>query len=170
MKKILLCCLLVFLTGCSTETVWETVEDSQSEVKQVWQEQSYTVEIPVLQTMTLVEETYNEQLYVLEGENYEVSSFTYLASSLNSAVKYLSGLEAAEMTVIETSRFGLPEYHFAWYTQTEQGGYLCQADLVMDDTACYAVVVRAPEESSADYAAYSKKVFSAFGLYYREKI
>ena len=149
--------LLLFLTGCGVQAeTWETVEDN---IVPVVADYDVTVGLP---EDALTDRTENCCRY--ETENLLVETSTFQASSLDDAVRYLSGFEAEKLTILQTARFDLPEYQFAWYCQTSEGGRLCRADLVMDGTTCYGVVCSFPEEAGEAAWAEARQVFSAFGL------
>ena len=172
MKVIALAILLLLLgSGCTAETVWETVEDTLPP-QQVsgWQRQAYSIEAAMPQDAEFLGSNAEGSLYTVHDGAMEIQTARFLASDLDSAVKHLSGLRAEKLTVIQTTRFGLPEYQFGWYTVTEQGGRLCQADLVMDGTCCYAVVTSVAEAENKAYQEACRQVFASFGLYFDEEV
>lgn len=173
MKKIcpLLLCLLL-LCGCAgTSTTWETVDDVlPEEPVEVWLDRTETILIGVPQGLELLAEADGYALYGDAAGDFLVETSTYLASGLDSAVRQLTGYDTDRLLMIGTTRFGLPEYHFAWYAQTEEGGRLHQADLVMDGTCCYAVVCSSLEVSGNAYDQEIRQVFSSFGLYRDEGV
>ncbi len=154
---------LFFLTGCSAQPVWETVEDG------------IPAEVPILQTYDISVDlplTYldgNEKDCLYTSGSVEVHTTSFYASDLDAAVRQLSGFSAEDLNIVKTLRETLPEYQFAWYSETEEGGRLFRADLVMDDTACYAVVCSAPETAEG-FHEQARQVFSAFTLSEPEKI
>ena len=167
MKIICLLCVFLLLTGCGTVPVWETVEDFMPTIPtSTWLDESYAIQIGLPEHAKLTWQTDTCSLY--EAETIEIMTETFLASDLNTAVRHLSGYEAENLLILETTRFDLPEYQFAWYTQTAEGGSLCRADLVMDGSTCYAVVCTSPEgENTMDTI---RQVFSTFGLSDREMV
>lgn len=173
MKKLsLLLCLVLLLSGCGAAApVWETVEDAvPAEPVSSWLEDAYTILVDIPEEADLLAAKDGCELYGTASGDYEVETTVFLASSLDSAVRQLSGFDSDRLLVIQTTRFGLPEYQFAWYTETEAGGRLYQADLVMDETRCYAVVCSSLEAVGNAYDASSRQVFSSFGLYYDEGV
>ena len=164
--------LIVFLmlTGCS-EPVWETVSDpAEIGADTVWQEHAYTLQIGVPDGVSLVEETAEGRLYATEDGELEIETRTFLTSGVDQAIRELSGYVREDLTVLQTQRFGLPEYQFAWVAQTESGSRLYRADLVLDGTCCYAVVCSSLEEAGDYYAFQARQVFSSFGLSEQETV
>jgi len=159
--------LLAMLVGCSAQPVWETVEDYQPAEAVMQQDPRYEITIGVPEQMTLVEETADTSLY--ESEELEVLTTRFQSADLNAAVRHLSGFDADRLNILQTSRFDLPEYQFAWYSQSEEGGRLYRANLVMDGMTCYAVVCSAAEEKS-DFSGQVRQVFASFGLFAPEPV
>ncbi len=168
----LLLCLVLLLSGCSAAApVWETVDDVMpAQPAGSWLDQASTILIGVPEGLELLASADGYCLYGDPSGDYEVETSIYLASSLDSAVRQLSGYDADRLLIIETTRFNLPEYHFAWYSETEEGGRLNQADLVLDGTSCYAVVCSSLEASGNAYDQETRQVFSSFGLYFDEGV
>lgn len=158
MRFFVLISLVLVLSGCSLQTAaWETVTDRISEQKQA----VYDITVGISES-ALTDQTDHCRHY--ETQSLQVEAHTFQASDLNGAVRYLSGFEAEKLTILQTSRFALPEYQFAWYSQTEEGGRLYRADLVMDGMTCYAVVCSFPEEAGETAWSEARQVFSSFGL------
>lgn len=168
MKRGYLLAALLLLTGCS-KPVWETVDDEMPLVPAAsWQDTAYEIALGLPEGVTLREETADARLYA--GEALEVETSRFLTSGMESAVRALSGYEADEMTILQTTRFGLPEYQFAWVSQTEQGSRLYRADLVLDGMDCYAVVCSRPESAGDTLDPAIRQVFSSFGLFTDEGV
>lgn len=173
MKKcVFLLCLLLLFSGCSAASAaWETVDDVMpAQPASSWLDQAGSILIGVPEGLELLASSDGCFLYGDPDSGYEVETSIYLASSLNSAVRQISGFDADRLLIIETTRFDLPEYHFAWYAETAEGGRLNQADLVMDGVCCYAVVCSSPEADGNAYEQETRQVFSSFGLYYDEGV
>lgn len=158
MKIIALVGILFLLTGCSIQTAsWETVEDHSVSAEQAL----YGIAVGLPET-ALTDEVEGCRRYETQSLQVEVS--TFFASDFDDAIHRLSGFSADKLTILQTQRFGLPEYQFAWYCQTEEGGKLCRADMVMDGMTCYAVVCCAPENGGEAAREEARQVFSSFGL------
>ncbi len=164
MRKILLCSLLLcgLLCGCRAEPDWETVDDDA-----------------VLQVSAMVEPPYgvpddasmeplsakNRSLYVGENGDYEIFSDALSAASLDDAIRQVSGFGETDLSVLETTRFGLPEYRFAWASSSDEGEYVSQASLVKDGDYYYALVFSVRQGLGGKYDDCAEAVFSSFGLY-----
>ena len=171
MKKVI--CLVVFmslfLSGCST-AAWETVEDGDAAVSALGQIDTYAIELDVVKDMTLVVEDEYGSVYSTQHGEMEVETRTFVASSPETAVAMLSGLSADTMTILQTGRFGLPEYQFVWVSHTEQGSRLNRADLLMDGVQCYAVICSTSEQAGNSYDEQLRHVFATFTLETEETV
>ena len=160
MKKIMgMAAAILLLSGCAADAQWETVHDSMEQMQPVWQETTYQIQHEIPEGMKLLYEREGERLYT-DGAS-ELSVQTFLAADAEDAVKKLSGYDASKLQIIQTERFGLPQYHFAWYSLTEEGDRLSRASLIMDGTACYAMVSSIPGDQDAEPTS---ALFSTFGL------
>lgn len=170
MKKLtIVLLLLLFLTGCSTPA-WETVSDSLTDQPVSWLTDVYTIETSLPQGVELLAQTDGWSVYSNQDGTMEVETRVFPASDLTSAVKVLSGYEVDRLNILQTERFDMPEYQFAWVTQTECGQRLSRADIVIDDTNCYAVVCSTLEQSGNMYAEDVRQVIASFGLYTDEGV
>ncbi len=165
MKRVCVIGLLCLLLSGCTATAWETVEDETPAVTvSSWLEDAYSVRFGVPASAVLLEEREGWQVYGTEDGSLEIETRTFLASGPESAAKTVSGFDASELTILQTSRFGLPEYQFAWVSQTEQGSRLYRADLVLDGVDCYAVICSRPEDAGSAADDEIRQVFASFGL------
>jgi len=159
MKWWLIISCLFLLTGCSAQPVWETVEDN---VELVAQQADYDFLLPMPERAEVIGTHNGDTLYQMG--NMEVLTTTFYAADYQTAVKHLSGYEAEKLNILQTSRFDMPEYQFVWCSQSEEGGMIYRADLLMDDMTCYAVVCGALETDKT-FTDDARQVFSSFGLY-----
>ena len=72
--------------------------------------------------------------------------------------------------MLETERFGLPEYRFAWASESDEGTFVSQAALVEDGSYYYALVFSVREGLGGQYADCAEAVFSSFGVYGNEML
>ena len=170
MKKLLVLVGIVgMLTGCGAEPTWEYVQDRiMPEEVVCWQQEAYTISLGIPQDCELLEEELGRSVY--GKDDLKVEKRVFLTSGKENAIKAVSGLDASQLTVMETTRFGMPEYQFAWYQEQEQGGRLCRADLIVHDQECYAVICSSDVEVGNAHEQEIRQVFSSFGLYTAEGI
>lgn len=164
-----LAALLLLLCGCSETTVtWETVEDT-IEASAILDEPAYTMtfEVPedaVRQTFACDD---SREVYDQADGDYEIVS-EILTGSIDSAVKTLTGYDSRQLLMLHTTRFGMPEYQFAWYSLGETGGRLCRAAVLVDGQDCYCLSFCTDEDCTATYDSTMEHVFATLGLYHDE--
>ena len=129
---------------------------------------AYTITIGVPKDATEVFNDHGSKLYRHEGGEYEIRTMVFSAENADSAVRKIVGEKQKNMSIMETTRFSMPEYRFAWYDTGEKA--LLRADLVMDGTICYAVIFSVDEQMGGKYDPLITEVFSTFGLYFDEGV
>lgn len=168
MRKILLFSLflIALLCGCQAEPDWETVDDDA--VLQV----SASLDTPYIITYGVPDDasmeplsSKNRSLYIGENGDYEIFSDVLSAASLGDAIWQVSGFGESDLCVLETTRFGLPEYRFAWASSSDEGEFVSQASLVKDGSYYYALVFSVRQGLGGKYDDCAEAVFSSFGLY-----
>lgn len=161
-------CAAALLAGCRAEVQWETVDDEVVAA-------SGPAEAPYVITFGVPEDAdqaplseEGRRLYVQTDGDYEILSDVVTAPNLDEALRQVSGFGRDEIEVVEARRFGLPEYRFAWASESDEGSYLSQATLIEDGSYFYALIFSVREEESRDYADCAEAVFASLGLYGNE--
>lgn len=168
--------LCLLLGGCemaATQTwgAWETVTDEVEETA-AYDDGKYEISLGIPEDAELCTSSSDgrRKRYSHTDGDYEITTEVLLASSMESMVRQLTGLEASDLDIIKTTRFDLPEYRFVWYRTGENGGALCRADVVADACDYYAVVFAVPEDAGKLYYEVANEVFSTFGLFWDEGV
>ena len=161
----LLAALALLLSGCAAEYAWETVEDVLPETVQA-SAPAYRLMLGVAEDVLAPVFSDDGMTAVYEQKNgdYEITAQTLPAMDKDCLVRRLSGFSPEQIAVVQTQRFGMPEYQFAWYASGEEGGRLCRADVLCDGTWCYAVTFSVKEDCSAAYDAAAEQGFANLGL------
>lgn len=166
MKWILLLFCFLFLGGCQGKASYKEVF---ADASAVWNPgKTYTITIGVPQDAAEVKRENGSKTYCHEGGEYEIQTRVFYAKNADSAVNQLTGKRTDKLSIMQATRFSMPEYRFAWYDAAKRR--LLQADLVMDETTCYAVVFAVDEKMGNKYNPLITEVFSTFGLHYDEGI
>lgn len=135
---------------------------------------SVTVDTPYAITVSVPQDAQNadeapffgaERIYRPEDGRYEIETKSILAESPDSAVHQISGYAAEELAVVETRRFSMPEYRFAWYAPDGADGWVCRADLFRDGERYYCVICRVRESAGENCGQLATEVFSTVGLF-----
>ncbi len=164
--------LPVFLTGCQAETVpqWETVDDELVEVIEVIQEPyAMTFGIPDDAVLEVFASSDTRKVYLQENGDYEITSEALRADSIADVVQELTGFSMEDLTVMQTLRGSLPEYQFAWTSNTGSGGIVSRATVLDDGGYFYALVFSVQESCGDQYQDCAQSVFSSFGIYADEQ-
>ena len=161
--------LTALLCGCAAETTtWETVDDTIVEASAP-AEEPYIITFGVPEGVGIepIHEG-NRNLYLHEDGAYEILSDVVTAPNADDAIRQVSGFDAGDLDVVETTRFGLPEYRFAWTSASDEGTYVSQAAVVEDGSYYYVLVFSAREEVGNAYDNCAEAVFDSFGIYGNE--
>jgi hypothetical protein len=154
------------LCGCQGEIkdVLETVEDEIS----VFSEDKYMeISVFIPQDTGTVQLSQTPASFVSEDGDYHVQTRRLLVSSAESALRQLTG--NANATVLQTTRFQLPEYRFAWTEQGEEN--ICyRGRMIQDGDVFYAVLIGVKESAGNRYDTLTTQVFASFGLYVDEEV
>lgn len=156
--------------GCAAATTWETVDDEIIEASGP-AEEPYIITFGIpsdVEVEPLTDGT--RSLYVQEDGDYEILSDVLTAANHEEAIELVSGFAPDELDVVETTRFGLPQYRFAWVSESDEGSYVSQAAVVEDGSYYYALVFSAREEVGNTYDECAEAVFSSFGIYGNEML
>lgn len=157
--------LALLCTGCRAEVEWETVSDDAALASAPLEEPYIiTFGVPDDATMDPLSER-NCSLYTHESGDYEILSDVISAYTLDAALRELTGYGEGEIDYIETTRFGLPSYQFAWAASSDEGMYVSRATMVQDGGYYYALVFSVREGLGTAYDDCAEAVFSSFGIY-----
>lgn len=161
MRKWLCLTMFLLLVGCSgPRPAIETVTDEA--VQSVSGQEKYEILVYTPQDVVLYSDASagSGKVYQQEEGSYQYETKILLADTAQSAIRQISGREYDDLTVIQTSRFGLPEYRFAWY----QDGFNCRADVVQDGQQFYCVIFSVAETAGNSCKEVMAQVFASFGI------
>jgi len=162
---VLLFSLGAALCACRAEPDWETVDDPAVPVMApASAPYIITYGVPNDATEEPLSEK-NRSLYVGQNGDYEILSEVITAATLDDALRQVSGFGEDELEIVETTRFGLPDYRFAWSSVSDEGEYVSEASLVEDGDYYYALVFSVRQGLGGQYDECAASVFASFGLY-----
>ncbi len=173
MKKLLcICAVCVLLTACAAEPTWETVDDTLDQAASARVEDPYQIMFSV--PMDAVLETFSRSetstVYTHPDGDYEIQALVLPETDIDKIVLDLTGFSPDAVQRIETERYAMPEYRFVWYSSSEEGGWLHQADVLTDSDYSYALIFSAREQTGTTYQACRADVMKSFGLYTYEGV
>jgi len=120
--------LVLCLTGCADKAVFETVDDAVV-VSAISEPREVRLALPE-ETVLPAMETGNGTLYLCG--DYDVMCQTLESGDLSGSIRYISGHEIDDLTVITTARDDLDCYEFVWTTASEGGEQVCRG-MILDD-------------------------------------
>ena len=139
MKKVsILLALLLLLTGCGGNEVFERVEDVYAPVAET--PKKLALSLPKDAAVATVSGS-SGTLYLCDG--YTVAVETLSGGDLNRTFKTITGFSSDRLTVMAREKDGITAYRCVW-TSAGEGGDQVGRSLVLDDGAFhYAVTVMA---------------------------
>lgn len=151
MKKVcILLVLVLLLSGCAAQPVFETVSD-QMEAPVMAQMRQLKVALPKEATAPTLQSEEAGALYLCDG--YTLSIQTMAAGDLDATLRNLTGFSRDQLTVMETAKHGIKRYDCVWSAAGEGGDQVARAVILDDGSYHYAVTVMADFASAGDLAA-----------------
>lgn len=144
MKKLLVCLLVIFLCGCGTETVFETVEDGGG-LPSVALAQQLQLTFPkdaAIETMDSIAGS----CYICDA--YTVCVQTLDGGNLDGTIRQLTGLSKDSLTVMSTCYDNFDRYDTVWTSVSDSGEQTGRLLILDDGKYHYAVTVMADAESA----------------------
>lgn len=155
MKKVLCLCLsfalILALTGCAVKS-----RTDAEFVTDVWQEApqcEYFLAAPISLRMLLTASTDDglHKSYAQEAGDYEMSTDIFTASTLDDALRYLTGRDESELRPVCVERFPVEQYQYAWTAGADEGELACCGTMFYDGAYYYALSIRCAAEKEKDY-------------------
>ena len=138
----IICCLLVMLvllTGCAGQQVFEQLED-------VYAPQA--APDPKKIGLSLPEDAASQVLAGSSGvlyfcDGYEISTETLAAGDLEQTILSLTGFQREDLTLLETKQDGAARYECVWTSVSGEGQQVNRAVILDDGSYHYCVCVSA---------------------------
>ena len=163
--------LTVLLCACvSNIPVWETVDDEVVLPTSARGPSSIVFSVPEGAVRQTFSQNGAPQVYTAPDGSYEITAAVFTESDPNAVIASLTGFDAASLQIVTTTRFGLPEYQFAWTSVSDEAELLHRAAVLSDGPYCYALCISRNADSGTQYDSIQQSVFATFGLYYDETI
>ena len=162
MKKVwLILVLALFMTGCSAEQTWETVNDAyvqsvSAPVQQVHFTLPENASVPTLQS----EEA--GTLYMCDG--YTVTLQALPAGDLDKTLLTVTGFSRKNLAVLQTTQGSCQKYACVWTAAGEAEEQIGRACILDDGSHHYVLTAMAPASSAGELRETWQQVFSSFCL------
>lgn len=160
-KSWILLVLCLFLTGCGSAEVFETLGNVKHEGG------GTAVMAPV--SLKLPEQAAAEAFSGEEGTLYECEGYTLVlqtvaAGDFARTVKALSGFQPEKLTILESRTGQAKRYDWVWTAAGEDGDMLCRATVLDDGKYHYCLSAVADAKEAGSLTAHWNELFGSFCL------
>lgn len=152
--------LVLLLTGCAAEETFETVADELVAQVSAQTRQTY-VELPEEAASPAVESD-SGRIYLCE--NYEITVQTVDGGDLSATVRYVSGYDMEDLTVMHTQKDGTDTYEFVWASMAEPGERVGRAKILDDGSFHYVLTVMGDADTAQSNLPVWLSMFDSFSL------
>lgn len=151
--------LLMLLTGCAAEEVFETVTDEIIVSAAAPREVRFDLaQEPVMPAM----ETDEGRLYLCG--DYDVMLQTLPSGDLQGTVYQVSGFTPEELTLIQTGSGDVDIYEFVWTSATDAGQQIGRCTILDDGNYHYTLSATVDAELIEEYQEIWNGIFESFEL------
>ena len=142
---IVLCTLVMLLTGCGAQETFETVQDIMP-VEPVASPQQFFVNLPEDTAAPTFQDGDREELYVCR--DYCISKQILDGGDLQKTLMSVTGKDQSELELLKTRAENWDRDDFVWTSAGEEGLQLGRACILDDGNFHYVLSVMAQEESA----------------------
>lgn len=161
MKKLMwIFVMLLVLTACGTEEVFETVSDDMA-IQVSAEPLEIFVDIPADSVMPAMESDFGS-VYICE--DFDVAVQTLEAGDLNATVMAVSGFDREDLTIIETKTEAGKKYEFVWTAAGELGHQVGRATILDDGNYHYVISAIIDAEKLEAYQEVWNGMFESFHI------
>lgn len=162
--------LCVLLCACLADLpAWETVDDEVLLPAQSRRASSIVFSVPEDAVCQSLSPDGADALYEAADGSYAIIT-SVSQQSPETVMEALTGFCADDLSILTTTRFGLPEYQFVWSALDDEGERVYRAAMLCDELYCYTLCFSRPASAGSSYDAIQSRIFSSFGLYYDETV
>ena len=141
MKKYgILLALVLFLSGCGAQPVFETVEDEPVDAL-VASQQSLTLQIPKDAVQAVMESADVGKIYLCDG--YSIAVQTLPAGDLDSTLRAVCGFSREKLAPVCTKGSGFDKYECVWSCAGEAQDQIGRTCILDDGSYHYCVTLMA---------------------------
>lgn len=157
---VILAVIPALLAGCGARETFENVTDQYA----IWDVPAAQIllELPDNAAVYTFGAEDGSVLYLCDG--YSISVQTLPGSEIAATLQELSGYDAEDLQVLETSAGDCTRYECGWSSMGEKGNLVCRAAVLSDGCYHYALTAMAEEERAGDLAETIRQIFSTFSI------
>lgn len=162
MKKLwILAALGVLLTGCGSQTVFETVEDALLEPASVTNRQ-VCLDLPQEAALQVMENGEGERLYLCD--RYTVTVQTLPGGDLDKTIRTVTGFDREDLTVIQTRQADAKRSECVWSAAGEGTLQVCRCAVLDDGNFHYVVSAMADQTAAGGLRETWQELFASVTL------
>lgn len=157
---VLMLSMILLLTGCSANEVFETVSD---EMVLAAAAQPREIRFDLAQDPVMPAMESDAGLLYLCGD-FDVMLQTVEGGDLESTVYRISGFMPEELTLIQTGTGDVEKYEFVWTCATDEGQQIGRCTILDDGNFHYALSATVDAELIEEYQEMWNGIFESFEL------
>lgn len=158
MKKWLIVCLALLLSGCA-KTEYETMADEYTPLPPARQGQM-VLSFSGDQEVSSLESDAQESLYFCDG--FTLTKQTLEAGDLDKTLRSVTGYSRDQLSIMTFTQDGCKRYDFVWSCAGEGGDQICRGSILDDGSYHYVVTAMAPQDKAGQLRDSWNALFASF--------
>ena len=160
-KGIVWIMLMLLLTGCSSETTYETIGNVWEESEPTAVQGTMDFALPEGARMEVLEE--NGSKYYSVG-NWEIWTQVYPSGNIRSTIELVTGLEPDMPTVVRQQVEDMTCHETAWSTTGEDGMKAARTAVLDDGNYHYCISVMVPESDAEEVGDFFTQILDSVSI------
>lgn len=160
MKIVCVLLMLIMLSGCGAQPVFEKVEDPWVEVDAIQKE--LVVKLPAEAAAPVLQSPEAGQLYLCDG--YVLTLQTFSGGDLDATLRQITGFTRDQVTYMQTRDGEVDKYSCVWSSAGEGGDHVGRAVILDDGSYHYAVTVMADFASAGELSDTWQELLNSVAL------
>ena len=153
--------LALLLAGCGGEKTLETVGDVQ-DTPVVSTEQRILLQLPQELSAPVLQSEKAGELYICD--DYSVTVQTVASGNLNETIRNATGMNRADLQIMQTQQDNIKRYQWVWATGGEKGTQVGRGCILDDGNYHYVLTAIADENAISRVQTSWKELFGSFRL------
>ena len=145
-KGICLALIMVMLTGCAAEPVYETIGNAWENAEPVGAPGQITLSFPEGTQMEAMDAEDGAKCY--RYGDYEIRTETFSSGDISATLAAITGMDAGQLTVVRRELNSMDCYETAWSAMGEEGMVIGRTMVADDGAYHYCVSILLPEDQS----------------------
>lgn len=151
--------VMLILTGCAAEPVYETIGDVCGNTEPVSSPGSIDFALPDGAQMQVLEDETDSKSYAVG--NWEIWTQVHPGGDIQSTMEQVTGLSAQALTVIQRRVQDMACYEAAWSTTGEDGMKVGRTAVLDHGDYHYCISVMVPEEDASEVGDFFSQILDS---------